>query len=316
MGNRISVKGKLDFGVFLRSQFYSLRKRMPFFIVMAIFISLLEGYVILRTYLSSPEAALRELYSTGPWVILVYLIPLVLYVVTYFLSRKAFWEDRTIQKEQTYVFDQDGFQFSDDSSVINRVWKDISHFCETKHFFLIYVALQKGFLIPKSWMNTLDSEGLRALLNAQVVTKNRRFYKRPLFIKLSIAFLFLGTIMVYSWSDTKKGNESFYKGVTKEQHQDYRGALLDFGGAIQENPQFKEAYVHRGYCKQMLGNYTGYLEDCIKAITIDASYSEAYVGRAYAKYKLGDSLGACEDLHKADQLGYREGKALIKRYCK
>lgn len=72
-----------------------------------------------------------------------------------------------------------------------------------------------------------------------------------------------------------------------------------YSKAIQDKPDFSDAYINRGLVKNELKDYEGSLKDYDKAIELDSSCALAYNNRGYTKYKQEDFKGALEDYNKA-----------------
>ncbi len=148
----------------------------------------------------------------------------------------------------------------------------------------------------------------------------------------------------------------YNKGITKYQANDLPGALKDFEGALQLQPQFLEAlvnsanvlddlgktaeaidryglalkqspndpniYYNRGLAYSRLQQYPKALSDYSKSITLNPAYPFPYQGRALLKYeKLGDKKGGLQDLKTAAEIFQRQGdknkaEELLKLYQK
>jgi tetratricopeptide (TPR) repeat protein len=312
----IKANGTLSKDDFIQCQFYSLRRRLPFIFTIIIICVLFELYVIFYPVRYGSQADYGYLLSNWPLMLFLLSAPLIIYLTVYLKSKHAFNKDKSIRKNQTYEFSEQGFRFTDDSSVVERSWADLSNFRESKRQFILYLVEHKAYLIPKRWLNQEETETLRLLLNKNLERDKGGFFKKKTLLQIGLAVLLMGTVIYFSLSDSDAGKASLDKGIDKEKKKDYQGALADFNRAIQENPNLAEAYLRRGYIKSVQDNYTGELEDCSKAIALNPNYGDAYIGLGYAKYKLGDTLGACEDFHKAEQMGMESAKAFIQSYCK
>jgi tetratricopeptide (TPR) repeat protein len=90
--------------------------------------------------------------------------------------------------------------------------------------------------------------------------------------------------------------------------------------ALALNPQYAEAYFHRGLSKYEVRNYQGAKEDFDKAITFNPQYAEAYYHRGNAYYDLGEKREAIKDYTKAVELNpqlkdaYYNGALAYARY--
>ena len=78
--------------------------------------------------------------------------------------------------------------------------------------------------------------------------------------------------------------------------------------------QTSEEYLNRGVSKDDLQDYTGAIADYTKAIEIDPNLAQAYYNRGLSKYNLQDYYGACQDARKAQELGY-DTSPMIKVAC-
>ena len=107
---------------------------------------------------------------------------------------------------------------------------------------------------------------------------------------------------------------------------DQQGDIADFDRAIAINPNFAEAYYHRGTAKGNKGDYDGAIADFDRAIAINPNDAEAYVNRGAIKQRKGDYDGAIADYDRAidqpqlcrclQQPGHcqREQRGLRRRY--
>ena len=78
--------------------------------------------------------------------------------------------------------------------------------------------------------------------------------------------------------------------------------------------QTAEEYYFRGNSKDDLEDYYGAIADYTKSIEINPHY-RAYFNRGISKYNLGDKNGACQDARKAQDLGSASSK-FIAAVCK
>jgi tetratricopeptide (TPR) repeat protein len=132
--------------------------------------------------------------------------------------------------------------------------------------------------------------------------------------------------------------------------ENYPEAIKSFSKAITLQPSYAEAYNNRGYSKLLTGDYEGTINDCYKAIQLkvkspyvfnnlgrayreinktdsafyyfdkaiqtDKNFGQAYFEKGKAWQKINANSSACKDWNTALQLGYREAKESIDKYCK
>jgi tetratricopeptide (TPR) repeat protein len=109
----------------------------------------------------------------------------------------------------------------------------------------------------------------------------------------------------------------FNNGNLKYKNGDAEGAVKDYDKAIALKPDYYKAYNNRGIIKSsVLQQYNEAILDFNKAIEIRPDYAEAYLGRGSSKYNSKDYTGACSDWHKAYELGNRQAKEQIDKFCK
>lgn len=94
-------------------------------------------------------------------------------------------------------------------------------------------------------------------------------------------------------------NDYFDSGIKKYQSGDFKGAIADFGRAINLNPNSAISYYSRGSAKSRVGDKQGAISDYNLAINFNSSYPEAYLDRGNEKLALGDKQGAINDFDRA-----------------
>ena len=111
----------------------------------------------------------------------------------------------------------------------------------------------------------------------------------------------------------------YYRALSKFEldREDVSGAIADLTKAIELQPDYRDAYFHRGYIKEGLNDYTGSISDFTKAIEFSLFLdANLYYRRGLSKEQFGDLNGACIDWKKADEYGFKGLTPLINQYCK
>jgi tetratricopeptide (TPR) repeat protein len=105
--------------------------------------------------------------------------------------------------------------------------------------------------------------------------------------------------------------------VRSERHYSNRGVaygnLKQYERAIEEDPNFAEAYYNRGVAYGNLKQYERAIEDYNKAIELDPNHTSAYYNRGNAYYYLKQYERAIEDYNKTIELDPNHAKAYNNR---
>ena len=88
----------------------------------------------------------------------------------------------------------------------------------------------------------------------------------------------------------------FYSALISHNLQEKREL---YSKAIEENPEFLDAYINRGLVNNELEDYEKSISDYDRAIELDSRCALAYNNRGYTKYKLQDYKGALDDYNRA-----------------
>ncbi len=109
--------------------------------------------------------------------------------------------------------------------------------------------------------------------------------------------------------DVLTSTDFIYRGISKLNLEDYRGAIADFTESIRIDPMNSRSYFGRGISKATLQDYRGAITDYSKAIEIKPDYAKAYVLRGISKGVTPrpqgeplDHLGAIADYTKAIEI--------------
>ena len=94
----------------------------------------------------------------------------------------------------------------------------------------------------------------------------------------------------------------YFSGINYYKNNEYENAIRYFSKAIENYPDFFEAFYNRGVAKIKLNNYVGAIEDLNEAIRLNPNYWIAYTNRGIAKIKLENYENAIEDFNKSIEL--------------
>ena len=160
----LRIKIKLDFKDFLNFQYGYLRKRFANRLLLIGSI-LLFITVLLPVFLGQSIGHLEQFI---PSFIFILFIPTLLIVATYYAAKKNFDNDPQLRKEQSYIFDSSGIQFSTESSQMKYRWDELFKFDESKSNLLIYCSPLKSFILPKNQLSEQEIIWLRELCSLNI----------------------------------------------------------------------------------------------------------------------------------------------------
>ena len=101
----------------------------------------------------------------------------------------------------------------------------------------------------------------------------------------------------------------FYRGLTLQNEEEWREAVVYYGKSIKLNPQDAKAYNNRGNAKASLKQYNEAIKDYNQAIELNPQYAAAYYNRGNAKYHLKQYNEAIKDYNQAIELNPQDAKA-------
>jgi len=104
------------------------------------------------------------------------------------------------------------------------------------------------------------------------------------------------------------------RSFAKYEMKDYQGALDDINIYLSVPSNSAPDYLFRGKLYAHLNNHSDAILDFNKAIEIDPSYDQAYMHRGISKTELNQN-DACSDLLKAKELGLKAASQYLKKYC-
>jgi tetratricopeptide (TPR) repeat protein len=93
-----------------------------------------------------------------------------------------------------------------------------------------------------------------------------------------------------------------HRGAARDDQGDLEGAIADYDTAIQIDPDDFAAYYNRGNAHYDQGDLAGAIADYDRAIELDPENAAAYNNRGNARYAQGDLEGAIADYDRAIQL--------------
>lgn len=94
--------------------------------------------------------------------------------------------------------------------------------------------------------------------------------------------------------------------------------VANYNKAIALKPFFPEAYYHSGIAKSHFDkkDYAGAIADYTKALEQNPNFIDAYEKRSHTYYRISKNAEACSDVRKAIDLGGTYLHDLLKAYCK
>ncbi len=95
---------------------------------------------------------------------------------------------------------------------------------------------------------------------------------------------------------------------------DHYEAIRAFASAIQLDPFYAKAYLHRGMAYEWMNNLEQALEDYSKAIQFHPQDATAYYMRGILLWRRGKDSEAILDLNASAELGYRLAINFLKRH--
>jgi tetratricopeptide (TPR) repeat protein len=138
--------------------------------------------------------------------------------------------------------------------------------------------------------------------------------KKGIFFILLIAIIFLVTMLTSADArDKVQAKQLLSQGDQKLHNRLYTEAIGDYNRAIELDPEFKEAYNHRGLAKFYLNDFMGAIADYDQAVELDPKFIEAYYNRGLAGYGARNYIGCIPDFDKVIELDEKDADAYFMR---
>lgn len=112
--------------------------------------------------------------------------------------------------------------------------------------------------------------------------------------------------------EPKNFDAFFYRGIAKNDMEDYYGAILDYSKILIYKPD-ADTYYNRGNSKFNLQDYLGAKNDYENALKLDSLFIDAQYNLACSKYYLEDYIGSITDLTKIIKINPSEAKFYVQR---
>jgi tetratricopeptide (TPR) repeat protein len=108
----------------------------------------------------------------------------------------------------------------------------------------------------------------------------------------------------------------FYRGQSKLELGDYRGAITDFNKVVSIDKELASAYSLRGICNYNLNEFEKAIQDFSIGIKMNPKDGIAHYYKGTCHLNIGQTEIGCMDLSRAGELGISEAYDLIKEHCK
>ena len=92
--------------------------------------------------------------------------------------------------------------------------------------------------------------------------------------------------------------------------------MKEFNNIISSNPEVYQVYSNKGYVLYKQKKYEEAIQCFNLALQYNPQYGEAYLHRGNTKELMKNADGACEDWQKAADLGVEKALEYINKQCK
>lgn len=114
--------------------------------------------------------------------------------------------------------------------------------------------------------------------------------------------------------DNKHVQANLSVGVDAFRNNDPERALYFFGQSVSASPENYKALVLRGRAFHKLGNFTSAMKDFNSALQINGEGGDAYFYRGIILLN-SNKKKACVDFQKASNLGIKDARKALEKYC-
>lgn len=112
--------------------------------------------------------------------------------------------------------------------------------------------------------------------------------------------------------DSRDASAYYNRGLVRHMKEDIDGAISDYNKAIELNPRHRRAYFMRGILREFRDR-DGALADYNRAIEVDSAYAPPYINRGVMRRAKNDLEGALSDYSRAIELEPRSDEAYSRR---
>jgi tetratricopeptide (TPR) repeat protein len=105
------------------------------------------------------------------------------------------------------------------------------------------------------------------------------------------------------------------RGMVKVKQEKYEEALIDFNKSIEIKPGYNEALLGKGSVYFKKRDFRSAIECYTRVLNYDSTNALVYFQRGQSFFEWDKLNAACADWHKANQLGFTDAKALMRKHC-
>ena len=162
----IDVEVQLEFNDYLKASFWFLLRKLKWLIVLLVTAGVLYPLVVVVRYSSGVTVNHAWAYFM-PWAFLV-----VLLVSSYFNAKKHMASNKALHERIHYVFSESGVSTTAASFSGMMAWQNVFAAHETRSNFLIFLAANLMYIIPKRCLKSPEEmAAFKRLLRAELGDK-------------------------------------------------------------------------------------------------------------------------------------------------